>query len=61
MCVCADRLSGSQYTDVLTGGTKVPVCETRNVAGHSTVKSGDGQLKAGQTVVMVQLGGDIAQ
>ena len=40
-----DRLGETQYTDVLTGERKVTSLWLRNVAGHSTVKSGDGQLK----------------
>ncbi|MEM8228100.1 autotransporter outer membrane beta-barrel domain-containing protein, partial [Morganella morganii] len=56
-----DRLGETQYTDVLTGERKVTSLWLRNVAGHSTVKSGDGQLKTGTNRYVVQLGGDIAQ
>ncbi|WP_432692451.1 autotransporter outer membrane beta-barrel domain-containing protein [Morganella morganii] len=56
-----DRLGETQYTDVLTGERKVTSLWLRNVAGHSVVKSGDGQLKTGTNRYVVQLGGDIAQ
>lgn len=56
-----DRLGETQYTDVLTGERKVTSLWLRNVAGHSVVKSGDGQLKSGTNRYVVQLGGDIAQ
>lgn len=56
-----DRLGETQYIDVLTGERKVTSLWLRNVAGHSTVKSGDGQLKTRTNRYVVQLGGDIAQ
>ncbi|EBR0232329.1 autotransporter outer membrane beta-barrel domain-containing protein, partial [Salmonella enterica subsp. enterica serovar Hadar] len=56
-----DRLGETQYTDVLTGERKVTSLWLRNVAGHSVVKSGNGQLRTGTNRYVVQLGGDIAQ
>lgn len=56
-----DRLGETQYTDVLTGERKVTSLWLRNVAGHSVVKSGNGQLRTGTNRYVAQLGGDIAQ
>ena len=56
-----DRLSETQYTDIMTGEQKVTSMWLRNVAGHTNVSSGNGQLKTGSNRYVMQLGGDIAQ
>lgn len=56
-----DRLGETQYTDIMTGEQKVTSMWLRNVAGHTNVSSGNGQLKTGSNRYVMQLGGDIAQ
>lgn len=56
-----DRPGETQYTDIMTGEHKVTSMWLRNVAGHTNVSSGNGQLKTGSNRYVMQLGGDIAQ
>lgn len=56
-----DRLGETQYTDYLTGESKVTSMWLRQEAGHNRSKSQSGQIKTQANRYVVQIGGDIAQ
>ncbi|OZU98602.1 autotransporter outer membrane beta-barrel domain-containing protein [Enterobacter roggenkampii] len=56
-----DRLGETQYTDILTGESKVTSMWMRNVGGHTRFRDETGQVKTQANRYVVQIGGDIAQ
>lgn len=56
-----DRLGETQYTDILTGETKITSLWMRNIGGHTRFRDSSGQLKIQSNRYVLQIGGDLAQ
>ncbi|WP_140919742.1 autotransporter outer membrane beta-barrel domain-containing protein [Limnobaculum xujianqingii] len=56
-----DRLGETQYTDYLTGETKVTSMWLRQEGGHNRSRTQSGQAKTQTNRYVVQIGGDVAQ